>query len=151
MPQRIPASADTRLGVSISTFVVNDEGRPDLDRNGRLIWGPRVVVESVMRRWLARRGTIPGDLSIGANIRKWLSAKLGDQPSDLDELRSELVLEALRDDRVSDIFVDVTLDSKNEKLSIRATIRTSTGTSFQFVAVIGRVTVDILYPVRAAA
>lgn len=141
-------AADTRYGTSISTFV---PGQPmGLDRNMRLISGPRVVLESIARRWLTPRGSLITNPDVGIDIRDWIGSDIDPSGNDYAK-KHALLVEARRDDRVEDVDLDFTYDRATEKLTISATVQlVGADQPFEFVLTVDRVSVSLLTPGLAA-
>lgn len=135
-------SGDPRYGTAISTFVAGQRG---LDRNMRLISGPRVVLEGIARRWLTPRGSLITNQNVGINIRDWIGS---DTSSDGDYAKKHaLVTEAQRDDRVDEIDVDFSYDRSTETLTISASVKLAdAATVFEMVLTVDAVSASLLTP-----
>lgn len=112
-----------RLGLDISTFV---GGSPDLDPVAQLISGERSVVESVARRWLTPKGSLPGPREevedYGEDCRGWLQAR--NSATKRAALRASLQAQALLEERVKK--ADVTVEQTATGLRIVGVITPDT-------------------------
>lgn len=135
-------SGDPRYGTAISTFVAGQRG---LDRNMRLISGPRVVLEGIARRWITPRGSLITNPNVGINIRDWIGSDIS---SDGDYAKKHaLVTEAQRDDRVDEIDVDFSYDRSTETLTISASVKLAdAATVFEMVLTVDAVSASLLTP-----
>ena len=138
-------TGDARYGVSVSTFV---NGRMGMDREMRLISGPRVVVEDVVRSWLTPRGSLITNPNRGVDVREWLGSSM---PANGDYAKKHaLEVEALADDRVDQIEVNLTYDKASETLSIAALIQLADAAGpFEFVVQVTALTVTLVLPKAA--
>lgn len=119
------------FGIDVSTYLLNDDGEPDLDPTFTLMSGERVVAEAVLRRWEDH----------GA-LRELLSKRVS--TNDLLELRGAMAAEAERDERV--FAARVELEATGDRsLGISAEIDTADGT-FELVAAVSDVTIELLSP-----
>lgn len=134
----IAPSGDARYGVSLSTFVDGD-----FDPN-RLISGPRVVIESIVRGWLTPRGSLLTAPDAGIDVREWIGATM--EPGGDYARRHQLIAEAMRDQRVADIDVELAFDQATERLTISATVSlVGANTPFDFVLHVTRARTDLVF------
>lgn len=127
------------FGTDVSTYVMGD-----LDPSFGIISGRRVVAEAVGRLWTSAKGTIITDIDAGVDVRQLLSSPVDDNTQ--NELSQILRNEALRDERVLDIAVEVRLNAPLQRLSIRGAITTSDEV-FEFVFAASPDSLDLLEPV----
>ena len=88
-------------------------GVTDLDFSLSDVSGRRALAEAVARRWLTPRGSLIYDPDYGQGLLEYTHVST----DGVDGLRAALESEALKDERVEDVAVDVTL--VNEVLTIR--------------------------------
>ena len=94
----------TDYGDDMSTF--GADGSIDIDF-GRVIEGPRVLLEAVARRWLMSMGALPWAPSEGVNLLRAVNAD--PSPADLYRLGERLEVEALQEPGVLGASVRVEL------------------------------------------
>lgn len=114
----------------------------DLPGRWSLVSGPRVVAEAVIRRWSTERGELPYDLDYGTDARDLL----GDSPATLGtgEMAQALAREAEKDVRIDDCTVQIDYDRQLEKAVITAAITLADGATFNLVASVTELTVQLL-------
>jgi len=138
--------ATTDFGTDISSWLGHT---PDLDPTFSTISGPRVVVESVARRWITLNG---GGLfyspAYGFDTRLLLNSRM--DASQYPGIAMQLEAEALKDERVRAIAVVLSFNPTAQLLSIRGTITLATGT-FAFVFQINTTTnaYSLIFPAAA--
>lgn len=111
-------------------------GALDLDQNMGTVSGGRAVAECVARRWYDRPGSLFYDRNYGAGLETYLNAF-----SDVDNLARTLEDEALKDERVDECTVAVSLVSQS--LQISARIVTADG-PFAFGVSVSQLDVKVL-------
>lgn len=123
------------LGTDISTF-------PRLDGTFTPISGGRVVVEAIARRLSTPRGMLSFHPDYGLDLRAWLNASVRD--SDIEALRSAIVDECLKDERVfATSRVDVAFDRQTGTARVTIGLVISSG-PFTLVLGVSSLSVDIL-------
>lgn len=129
-------------GTDVSTYLLNDDGVPDLDPQFALIDGERVVAEQVLRAWETPRGSLVWYRSVGGSLPHMLGKRTS--TTSLLEKRGELAAQAEAHDAVfaADVELDATGDTE---LTASGDITTAEGT-FRLVAQVSDVTVDLLSP-----
>jgi hypothetical protein len=125
------------FGLDVSTY-------PDLDLSFTPISGQRVLAEAVMRRLETDRGTLVYDLDYGIGIRSWLSRSV--TSSQLEELRSQIELECMADERVAAADVKMTWQREANALTISIALTPADGVTppFRLVLQVTAVTLDLL-------
>lgn len=125
----------TDFGTDVSTF-------PVTDMTGRTISGPRVVLERLLRRYTTPNGFLEYDPTFGFDLRYLLNGDFSD--AELRAAEAGAADQALLDEAVASVVVQLTLDKSTSKLKVRIGGVLADGTSFDGVLAIGSVTADIL-------
>lgn len=120
----------TDYGADVSTFVVNDEGEPDLDPNFTEIEGSLGLVERVARRWSMERGELFYDEEAGEDVRNRVNAKMTDDAR--WRMQTGLEDEARKEDGVRDCQVFIESPTSDD-LNIYAAIFPFVGAPLAFV------------------
>ena len=122
----------TDYGSDLTTFAKGiTSGAGGLDPAFRIITGPRVVIEAVVRRWITPRGSLVTDRNaLTIDIRQILGQGL--TQSQVNMLGPMLAKVAVGDERVLDAQVLPTYDFPSKTLTISATIVLADG-PFSFV------------------
>jgi len=128
----------TDFGTDVPTFVGG--GR---DPFFRVIRGPRVVAEAIVRRWTTPQGALFFDENFGRDVRDLLGQATS--PRTLFALKNALVAQAEEDERVREVAVDVSLNIQTRRLFIRGEITTADG-PFTLVVAITDLSVELLSP-----
>lgn len=82
---------------------------------------PLGVAQAVVRRLTTTKGTLPDEPDYGLNLRDFLNA--GVPASDLPSLAGQIKLEVLKDDRVENALVTVSLpDTRSLGVTIQLTL-----------------------------
>ena len=91
-------------GTDVSTYVVNDEGEPDLDPSFGIISGGAAVAECQARRLETPNGSLPWDTDAGYDLLRLVNA------ADVSPLivQSSVDVEMRKDERVDDVDVTAT-------------------------------------------
>jgi hypothetical protein len=137
-PASSPASLSTTFGTDFSTFI---GGVPDLDPSFTLIGGPQVVAETVGRRLLTPRGSLPGAPGLGIDLRSYLNEGL--TPAKLSQLKAAVVAEATEDERVLSATCSTVFDAAASALRVSITGLTAAG-PFTLVLGVSSLTVALL-------
>lgn len=126
----------TNYGSDVSTF-------PVTDMTGRTIVGPRVVAEMLLRRYTTRAGKLRYAPDFGRDVRDLLNADLDE--TDLRFEEALLEREGLKDERIADLDVTLTLDARTSTLRIRADgFLSDGGEPFAYVLEVSALTAKIL-------
>lgn len=141
-PALLPAASDTDWGSDISTFILNPDGRFDLDPTFSPISGRQVVVEAVARRLTTQRGALEYDPNFGLDLRLWLNSAHTD--SDIFALATAIEAEAEKDERVLSATANVQYSRVASELTVRLFLDLVTGERFRLVLTIDSVTAEIL-------
>lgn len=81
----------------------------DIDPTGRTVTGRELVAEALVRRLMTPRGRLMGDPDYGLDLRQYVNADMS--PRDIASLRSAVVAECEKDERVASADTEATLDS----------------------------------------
>jgi hypothetical protein len=132
------------FGTDISTFVLQADGTytPDLDPSFSLITGTRVVGEAIARRLMTPRGALLYDPDYGLDLRAYLNDDLDTR--ELYTLGALIEAEAEKDERVLSAVVDLSLDARSSRLTIRLTVTLLDAESYALTLAADAVTVTIL-------
>lgn len=141
-PALLAAPEDTDWGSDISTFVINPDGRYDLDPTFSPISGRQVVVEAVARRLVTQRGALGYDPNFGLDLRLWLNSAHTD--SDIFALSTAIEAEAEKDERVLSATANAQYSRVSSTLTVRLFLDLVTGERFRLVLTIDSVTAEIL-------
>lgn len=141
-PAVLPAVNETNYGKDISTFVLNPNGRYDLDPTFSPISGSRVVLEAVARRLVTQRGALSYDPNFGLDLRSWINS--AHTESEIFAIGTAIESEAEKDERVSSAVADVQHDRTTSTLTVRLFVDLLTGERFRLVLAIDSVTAEIL-------
>ena len=112
----------------------------DMNAEGRLVTGFRVVAEAVVRRWMTPRGRLIGYPNYGYDLTQFANADVG--PRDLPEIQSGAAAEAEKDPRVTKADVVVSL-ADDGTLTVTGVLDTAAG-PFTLVVPVSAVTVQLL-------
>ena len=112
----------------------------DLNGRGETVKGLRAIAESIARRLTTPRGRLIGDPNYGIDVTEYLNADLSRR--DVAELRSAIISECLKDERVEEITVEVTIDA-SDKMTIAIQFVGADG-PFEFVLSVNELSVEIL-------
>lgn len=146
----LAAVTDPRFGQVVSIFAINDQGVADLDPNFNMVSGNQAVAQSVAIYWLSPRGTLITNPDAGMDLRTYLNAEFdASSQASVFQLREALIHEALRDERIDTIDVDVSFDPAdptNQTLKISARIHLADPdlNPFVFVLSISAVTTQLI-------
>lgn len=121
-------------GQDVSTF-------PDFDDTGRTISEKRAVAECLLRRYTTPNGWLDYDPSFGLDLRDLLNEDL--DANDMRRIQVLAKLEALKDERIDDVEVTVSLESSVLKIRIVGTLADDAG-GFEFVLAIDKVSASVL-------
>jgi len=121
----------TDYGYDLTTYAQGIQGGAGgLDPAFRVISGPRVVVEAIVRRWTTPRGSLITDPNAGIDLRAFIGQ--GVTQNNVRLIAPFLVREAMADERVLDAQVVPTYDFASRTMTIGATITLAQG-PFSFV------------------
>lgn len=115
----------------------------DLSEEGRVISGPMVLFEALLRRWKTARGSLLDDENYGTDLTEFINETVDDLA--LARMRSETKGEAEKDERVAacavlSAFFDVTTSRVRLGLSITAL----DGVTYRLTISVSSVTVELL-------
>lgn len=127
-----PSIAEAPFGTDVSTF-------DDLDRFFRVMGGPRVIAEALLRRLSTPAGGLFYDPDYGYDVRQLLNAPLS--TADLARARIAIVAECQKDQRVDSCEAEVALSGSSLRLTL--SITTASG-PFSLVADVSAVTVSLI-------
>jgi hypothetical protein len=124
-------------------------GAEDITADAREIdpESPEAIGQAIVRRWLTDKATLPDDRDYGEYIGRWLNE--GTTDTDLLAAGGQLRLEALKDDRVDSLTVEVTLADNSKTIEVTARITPADPRTPDFdltfgLSTDGAVTVEIL-------
>lgn len=126
---------DPLYGVTLTTF---HDGEADIDPLGSLLSGPRVVAESVARRYMTPVGFIP---NYGYDLRSRLGARISNVG--LARIREAMVTEAMKEEMVKSAAVQFESTSASY-WRVRVVLELITGQTFTAVLGIDQVSARIL-------
>lgn len=115
----------TDYGTDLATHYTDP---PDL--SWRVITGARALAESIVRRWLTPRGTLPTNADCGVDLRAALNGAI--TQTALYRIAEALQAEAEADDRVSTCAVTLSFDSTTSTLTVSAAVDPATPDSGEF-------------------
>lgn len=124
----------TDFGTDISTF-------PALDGTMRPITGQRVVLEACARRLQTPRGSLWAHRDYGLDLRAWLGESFNQAAQ--AEMAAAITAELEKDERVIEVAVSSSLDSRIGVLTVRIGVATAEG-PFRLVLSVSRTTVDLV-------
>lgn len=122
------------LGTDVST-----PDASDIDPMFRLVRGVRGLAEACGRRLVTPRGSLLDDPGYGYDLRGRLNDNL--TPADLAQLAVEVRAELMRDERVEEASVTVTLASN--ALRVSGVVLSSAG-PFRLVLSVSSITAEVL-------
>jgi hypothetical protein len=132
------------VGADLTTFWASDDS-PGMDPAFGVITGRRVILEAVARRLMTPRGSLSGTTArareYGFDIRGFSQAKMS--PTQLGRLRSGIVAECLKDERIRRAEAEVSIDLATSVLTVSIAVDTNQG-PFSFVLGADDLTVTIL-------
>jgi hypothetical protein len=112
----------------------------DMNAEGRLVSGFRVVAEAVARRWMTPRGRLIGYPNYGFDLTAYVNADMNAR--DIASLRAGAAAEAEKDERIVSADVSAVLDSSG-LLTVTGLLNTGQG-PFTMVVEVSAVTVKLL-------
>lgn len=121
--------------------LVTQRGAVDIDPFFRLIRGPRVVLEAVLRRLMTPRGSLLSDPNYGQDVRGALHAEF--DAAGRFALATAIANEARKDDRVTDARCSVDYNASTGRVRIQLACATGTG-PFRLVLAVSKVGVEVL-------
>lgn len=107
--------------------------------------GVRLVAESLLRRYMSRRGMLRSDPSYGLDLVEWLQSNNLNGRNEL-ALQSEMYSEAKKDERIDDVVVTVRSTTVNavQSMAISVDVTLDTGDTFTLALSVNDVTVELI-------
>jgi hypothetical protein len=139
-------AVDLTYGADVSTFATNDEGDADLDPYFAPIFAADLLREHVLRGWTMQKGEMWDAPDEGYDVRDRVSDRFDQRGQKAFRVKAALELEAENDERIASCAVDITQNLAARKLLIEASVSAVTGETFDLVATIDQVTVELLSP-----
>lgn len=124
-------------------FGTDFSGILDIDAAWTVTSGYRLLAEALAGRLVTQAGTMPGDADYGYDLRQHLNAPVFDASRIAARVRTEL----LKDERVSEVTVSVSLNAKTQvitcDIAVEPAVETA-GRPFSFRIAIDEVSADVL-------
>lgn len=124
-------------GTDVSTY-------PDLDPAFAAISGTRVIGESVARRLMTARGTLPDAPNYGTDVRVYLCEGFNLSGSTLTQMKNAIERECLQDERVATADAGMYFNPQTGVLNVTLVVGPAQGPTFQLVISVTALTVTLL-------
>lgn len=107
--------------------------------------GVRLVAESLLRRYMSRRGKLISDPNYGLDLVEWVQTNDLNGRNEL-ALQSEMYAEAKKDERIDDVTITVTsiLNNAIKSIAIRLDVTLDNGDTFTLALSVNDVTVELI-------
>jgi len=110
----------------------------DIDANLSTVSGRTCLIQALVRRLLAPRGSLWSDPNYGADIREFLNT-----PARVEVVSQVVQNECLKDERVEDVSADVEYLDETETLQIKLAVTDEDG-PFALTLLVGALTYELL-------